>query len=223
MTDTYPSAQTLNAPSRFNKVVRPVAAAASIPLAAIGIASCSAESSRPFPPRDSFVEVHPNHDRLINKSDPTDGMNPFPEPKKEWSPQKRAEEYHLQELVDGNPCKPEKGSTPIIEKYVEVADFRGKIQLKATNPACENSFYARAETVTNRGTNTAPFTVETRVLPSNPAENPYRVRQDSLQDDPAAQAWTVQVAAANSLIQACILSGQQEVCLDPHPVGQAPQ
>lgn len=223
MTDTYPRTPTLEAskPQGFNKLLRPIAAAASIPLAAVGITSCRTESN-PLPPRDSFIELQPKlTDRFIDSNNPLAGMHLLPEPEGGWDSQTRADQYHLSELVPGNKCTPKPGSEPVAKQQVKIGNFVGELQQKAANPVCANSFYARAETQTGGGTNTADFEVEERVIPADPTEPPYRVRQESIAGEPHKQAWTVMNARkVGDRIIACIVSDQQEVCLKPFVVGQ---
>ena len=228
MTEIYPGVSTTLTPAvapaspyeRFPRTTRATGAVlASASLAVLGV-GCG-EASSPQPPRDSFVELMPDHSRLIDSNNPLAGMNPFPEPEGGWDAQTRANAYHLSELVTGNRCKPKPGGEPLVEKHVKVGDFEGDVQLKATNPDCENSFYTRAETQTDAGNNTAAYEVEHRVIPGDPAINPYRVRQESIPDRPDQQAWTVQTALKlGDRVISCIISGGDEACINPYTVGQ---
>lgn len=228
MTETYPGVSTTPTPTvapaslyeRFPRTIRATGATlAGASLAVLG-ASCG-EVSSPQPPRNSFVELKPDHSRLIDPNNPLAGMNPFPEPEGGWNPHTLAEAYHLSELVKGNQCTPKPGSKPLVEKHVKVGNFEGDVQLKATNPDCEDSFYTRAETQTDAGNNTAVYEVEHRVIPGDPAINPYRVRQESIPDRPDQQAWTVQTALKlGDRVISCIISGGDEACINPYTVGQ---
>lgn len=190
-------------------------------LAVLGI-GCG-EASSPQPPRDSFVELKPDHSRLFNQADPKDGMHPIPEPAEGWNPQSSAAAHHLHELVDGNRCKPQAGKKPLQEKLVQAGNLLVLLQQKEADPKCANSFYTRVETVTDEGVNGADYTVDHRVIPADPTQNPYRLSQESIPGSPELQAYTVMTALKlGDRVISCIISGGDEACINPYTVGQPP-